>query len=314
MSHQSIRPHIGIKNFIVDKTVNCWEYPPPFEASMSITTKSHKMSSVNVPFNDQLSVEATAPDLTPYKQSALNSTCPQKLIHGSRVTHRHLASNMTTVPSVLEELAWRLPNEPVSNAFNELIYDVSNPNEDELKFRFEYTALSSVDKYQIMMFSDLHVLIALLLFLDKKQAHRGGLIMFTTEEILMLTNPRITKNFEPRYQGINDSLLRILNTKVELIAPRKSSDRFKFDFIKHQGSNGSPQSLMSFSLVPKVDVLGQLLKSIFTYVSNWNSLYASQRHSLSLDYGDRFYDNGCSQETSSMDRNINTIYRAYIRS
>ncbi|MEZ8816328.1 hypothetical protein AB6E02_12855 [Vibrio cyclitrophicus] len=281
---------------------------------MSITTKSHKMSSVNVPFNDRLSVEATAPDLTPYKQFALSSTCPQKLIHGSRATHRHLVSNMTTMPSVLEELAWRLPNEPISKAFNELIYDVSHPNEDELKFHFEYTALSSVEKYQVMMFSDLPILIALLLFLDEKQACRGGLIMFTTEEILMLTNPRITKNFEPRYQTINDSLLRILNTKFELITPRKSSDRFKFDFIKHQCSTGSPQYLMNFSLVPNVDILHQFLNSIFTYVSNWNCLSASKRHSLSLNYGERFYDNGYSQETSSMDRRINTIYRAYIKS
>ena len=265
-------------------------------------------------FNDRLSIEDATPDLTPYRKSALNSTCPQKLIHGSSVTHRHLASNMTTVPSVLEELTWRLPNEPVSKSFNELIYDVSHPNEDELKFRFEYTALSSAENYQVMMFSDLHIFIALLLFLDKKQAYRGELIMFTTKEILMLTNPRVTTNFESRYQIINDSLLRILNTKFELLTTRKNSDRFKFNFIKHQGSNGSPQSLMHFSLVPDVDVLHQLLKSIFTYVSNWNSLSANQRHSLSLNYGDRFYDNGCSQEMSSMNRKINTIYRAYIRS
>ncbi|UPR52618.1 hypothetical protein ITG09_02915 [Vibrio cyclitrophicus] len=281
---------------------------------MSIPTKNHLLSSTNEPISELLSVKATDPNLTPYKQSALNSTCPQKLIHGSRVTHRHLVSNMTTVPSVLEELAWRLPNEPISKAFNELIYDVSHPNEDELKFRFEYTALSSTEKYQIMMFSDLPILIALLLFLDKKQAYRGGLIMFTTEEILMLTNPRITKNFEPKYQTINDSLLRILNTKVELITSRLSRDHLKLNFIRYQTSEGSPQSLMTFTLVADLDVFHQLLKSIFTYVSSWNSLTGSQRHNLSLDYGESFYDSEFSQETSSMNRKINNIYRAYIRS
>ncbi|WP_261886164.1 hypothetical protein [Vibrio pomeroyi] len=253
------------------------------------------------------------PDTTPYKQAALDSTCQVKDIYGHKVTHRHFAGYRSSPASILEAMIWRLPHNLVPSSFHELIYDVSIPNEDNPRFRFEYTAIRSTGTCPVMMFADLDVFVGLLLIMDKKRANRGGVVEFDTRDVLSLTNPRVTKNRRSRYQAINESLLRILNTKFDLISLADGNERSKFDWVKYHHSKGVSCSLMEFCVAPNLDLLHQLLKSVFTREGSWNIVSGSQRHSLNLDYGIPFDDEQAPRETLSMERKINRIYRSYMQ-